>query len=74
MRLAEAVLQALIMMRSSMSPSFISPGAVDCKINTIAPHVSCVIVQGLREDYNTIFISDTLTNGDGCLLVGVLED
>lgn len=34
MRRAEAVLQALIMMRSSIRPSLISPGAVLCKIKT----------------------------------------
>ena len=74
MRLAEAVLQAFIMMRSSMSPSLISPGAVDCRIKTITPHISCMIVQGWRIDFATIFISDTFTNSDGGLLVGVLEN
>lgn len=34
MRRAEAVLHALIMMSSSMSPSLMSPGAVDCRMNT----------------------------------------
>lgn len=33
-RRADAVLHALIMMRSSMSPSLISPGAVDWRMNT----------------------------------------
>lgn len=33
-RLAEAVLQALIIIRSSMRPSLISPGAVDCRMKT----------------------------------------
>lgn len=34
-RRAEAVLHALIMMRSSMRPSLMSPGAVDCRMNTM---------------------------------------
>lgn len=34
-RRAEAVLQALIIMRSSMRPSLMSPGAVDWRMNTI---------------------------------------
>ena len=34
MRRAEAVLQALIMMRSSIKPSLMSPGAVDWRTNT----------------------------------------
>ena len=33
-RRAEAVLQALIMMRSSIRPSLMSPGAVLCKMKT----------------------------------------
>lgn len=33
-RRAEAVLQALIMMRSSIRPSLMSPGAVDWRTNT----------------------------------------
>ena len=33
-RRAEAVLQALIMIRSSMRPSLMSPGAVLCKMKT----------------------------------------
>ena len=33
-RRAEAVLQALIIMRSSISPSLMSPGAVLCSMNT----------------------------------------
>ena len=33
-RRAEAVLQALIMMRSSIKPSLMSPGAVLCKMKT----------------------------------------
>lgn len=35
MRRADAVLQALIMMSSSMTPSLMSPGAVDCRMKTI---------------------------------------
>jgi hypothetical protein len=34
MRRAEAVLQALIMMRSSIRPSLMSPGAVDWRMKT----------------------------------------
>lgn len=34
MRRAEAVLQAWIMMSSSIKPSLTSPGAVDCRMKT----------------------------------------
>ena len=34
MRLADAVLHALIMISSSMRPSSMSPGAVDCRMKT----------------------------------------
>lgn len=45
MRRADAVLQALIMMRSSITPSLISPGAVDWRMKTVS-HTSQTLELG----------------------------
>ena len=56
-RRAEAVLQALIMMRSSMRPSLMSPGAVLCRMNTGRMRHKAL---GQKRAINhTIFVSDT---------------
>jgi hypothetical protein len=44
MRRALAVLHALIMMSSSISPSLMSPGAVDCRMNTSSSRTDSPIV------------------------------
>ena len=59
-RRAEAVLQALIIIRSSMSPSLMSPGAVLCKMKTGRIRHSYI---GRKRGYqHTIFVSHT-----GCM-------
>ena len=45
MRRAEAVLQALIIMRSSIIPSLMSPGAVDWRMNTVRHSLSDVFLK-----------------------------
>ena len=56
-RRAEAVLQALIMMRSSIRPSLISPGAVLCKMKTSRIRQrGCGKKRGRK---HTIFVSNT---------------
>lgn len=56
-RRAEAVLQAFIMMRSSMRPSLMSPGAVLCRMNTGRIRYEIVVRKGVMK--HTIFVADT---------------
>jgi len=82
MRRADAVLQALIMIRSSMRPSLISPGAVDWRTNTVEGRLGkfgfwqgwCKVL-GLEEVWwkRTILVSDGLADGDRGFLVRRLE-
>lgn len=86
MRRAEAVLHALIMIRSSMRPSLMSPGAVDCSTNTggrRGVRGGCWFWgrrgkvrrgEGGRRKEGTVFVADGLADCDGGFLVGVLED
>lgn len=73
MRRAEAVLQALMMMSSSIRPSLMSPGAVDCSTKTRSRGVSARGGGG-RAGGSTVFVADGLADCDGGFLVGVLED
>ena len=56
-RRAEAVLHALIMMRSSIRPSLMSPGAVLCRMNTGRISNKAIGKKGAIS--HTIFVSDT---------------
>jgi hypothetical protein len=72
---ADAVLQALIMMRSSMSASLMSPGGVDCRMNTRPYQRLRSWVWRRLNVYKavlTILVADRLADGNGCLLVRVL--
>lgn len=62
MRRAEAVLHALVIMRSSIMPSLMSFGRVDCRTNTVGlldlfGAVQCRLREGVGGDSHTIFIS-----------------
>lgn len=74
-RLADAVLQALIMIRSSMSPSFISLGFVDWRMNTVGETLvrKKHSVQSQKEN-RTIFVANTFTYRHTRFLIRVLKD
>lgn len=86
MRRAEAVLQAFIMIRSSIRPSLMSFGFVDCSMNT--RRVRSQSSQGRdgslglskmhswreMEICRTIFVSNRFANRHAGLLVRVLKD
>ena len=79
MRRAEAVLQAAIIIRSSIMLSFMSPGAVVWRMNTglgtgRVSDDSRDREMGRGEWESTIFVPDRLADCDGCFLVGELED
>lgn len=51
-----------------------SPGAVDCRMKTARVHVSDQAGMGqVGRGGSTIFVTDRLADGDGGLLVGVLQ-
>jgi len=88
-RRAEAVLQAAMMMSSSMTLSLMSPGAVVCKTKTARKALVSLeryLAAGVMQQptlashklqtgsKRTIFITDRLANRDGRLLIRVLQD
>ncbi len=58
-------------MRSSIRPSLISPGAVDCKMNTREKLAEFGADE--RERVRTIFVSHTLAYSNARLLVRVVQ-
>ncbi len=70
---AEAVLHALIMISSSMSPSLMSPGAVDWRMKTEAAGQLAIPLLYrpflLNKNELTIFISHALSNSNARLLI-----
>src|SRR5579871_2373520 len=68
-RLADAVLHALIMIRSSMRPSLISPGAVDCRIKTSSSRTDSPIVTDVS--WFEYWRTRTLVNSIASLLESV---
>jgi hypothetical protein len=57
-----------------MTPSLMSPGAVDCRTKTGGSSQSCAIFFKSLGVCHTILVADRLADADARLVVGVLKD
>ena len=75
-RRADAVRQAWTMISSSMRPSLMSPGAVDCNMKTAREAVVSKMDRddgGSESGVRTIFVSYRLANGYARLLIRIVH-